>query len=77
MSGYQQQIVDNHFKNNTSEKTPEQHSIAPLPNISKKEETPVENTTVPNPISDTWFYDGNKIESINSERNRIHLMCRA
>jgi actin-like ATPase involved in cell morphogenesis len=68
MSGYQQQIVDNHFKNNTSEKTPEQHSIAPLPNISKKEETPVENTTVPKLICDTWFYDGNKIESINSER---------
>ena len=68
MSGYQQQIVDNHFKNNTSEKTPEQHSIAPLPNISKKEETPVENTTVPKLICDTWFYDGNKIQSINSER---------
>lgn len=68
LSGYQQQIVDNHFENKDSKKNLEQRSIAPLPSISKKEETSFDNTSVPDLVYDTWFYDGNKIESINSER---------
>ena len=68
LSGYQQQIVDNHFENKDSKKNLEQRSIAPLPSISKKEETSFDNTSVPDLVYDTWFYDGNKIQSINSER---------
>ena len=63
MSGYQQQIVDNHFTNKTPEKSPEQDSIAPLPEPSKKEEF-----FYPEPSYDIWNYDGNQIHSINSER---------
>ena len=68
LSVYQQQIVDNHFENKDSKKNLEQRSIAPLPSISKKEETSFDNTSVPDLVYDTWFYDGNKIQSINSER---------